>query len=85
MHKIAEKRRRFGYRRVRIMPERKGMIMIEKWPDRINQEEGLSVRQRRGRKRAQGSRTPVFRCHCARTSAGPWISCPTSSGPARCS
>ena len=30
MHKIAEKRRRFGYRRVGIMLERKGMIMNEK-------------------------------------------------------
>jgi putative transposase len=27
MHKIAEKRRRFAYRRVGIMLERKGMIM----------------------------------------------------------
>ena len=26
MHKIAEKRRRFGYRRVGIMLERKGMV-----------------------------------------------------------
>ena len=30
LHKIAEKRRRFGYRRVGIMLERKGMIMNEK-------------------------------------------------------
>ena len=30
MHKIAEQRRRFGYRRVGIMLERKGMIMNEK-------------------------------------------------------
>jgi uncharacterized membrane protein len=30
MHKIAEKRRRFGYRRVGIMLERQGMIMNEK-------------------------------------------------------
>ena len=30
MHRIAEKRRRFGYRRVGIMLERKGMIMNEK-------------------------------------------------------
>ena len=28
MHKIAEKRRRFGYRRVGIMLERKGMICL---------------------------------------------------------
>lgn len=29
MHKIAEQRRRFGYRRVSIMLERKGMVMSE--------------------------------------------------------
>lgn len=29
MHKIAEKRRRFGYRRFGILLERKGMIMNE--------------------------------------------------------
>jgi len=59
MHKIAEKRRRFGYRRVGIMLERKGMIMNEKKLYRIYREEGLSVRRRRDRKRARGSRTPM--------------------------
>jgi len=59
MHKIAEKRRRFGYRRVGILLERKGMIMNEKKLYRICREEGLSVRRRRGRKRARGSRTPM--------------------------
>ena len=59
MHKIAEKRRRFGYRRLGILLERKGMIMNEKKLYRIYREEGLSVRRRRGRKRARGSRTPM--------------------------
>ncbi|WP_155734773.1 IS3 family transposase [Rhodovulum sulfidophilum] len=59
MHKIAEERRRFGYRRVGILLERKGMIMNEKKLYRIYREEGLSVRRRRGRKRARGSRTPM--------------------------
>lgn len=59
MHKIGEKRRRFGYRRVGIMLERKGMIMNEKKLYRIYREEGLSVCRRRGRKRARGSRTPM--------------------------
>ena len=59
MHKIAEKRRRFGYRRVGIMLERKGMVMNEKKLYRIYREEGPSVRRRRGRKRARGSRTPM--------------------------
>lgn len=61
MHKIAEKRRRFGYRRVGIMLERKGMIMNEKKLYRIYREEGLSVRRRRGRKRARGSRHQCLR------------------------
>lgn len=34
MHKIAETRRRFGYRRVGIMLERKGMIMKQVRPPR---------------------------------------------------
>ncbi len=59
MHKIAEKRRRFGCRRVGILLERKGMIMNEKKLYRIYREEGLSVRRRRGRKRARGSRSPM--------------------------
>ena len=59
MHKIAEKRRRFGYQRVGIKLERKGMIMNEKKLYRIYREEGLSVRRRRGRKRARVSRTPM--------------------------
>ena len=59
MHKIAEKRRRFGYRRIGILLARKGMVMNEKKLYRLYREEGLSVRRRRGRKRARGSRTPM--------------------------
>lgn len=72
MNKIAEKRRRFGYplagnglpanrerRRIGVMLERVGMVMNEKKLYRIYREEGLSVRRRRGRKRARGSRTPM--------------------------
>jgi len=59
MNKIAEKRRRFGYRRIGVLPERVGMVMNEKKLYRIYREEGLSVRRRRGRKRARGSRTPM--------------------------
>ena len=59
MNNIAEKRRRFGYRRIGVMLERVGLIMNEKKLYRIYREEGLSVRRRRGRKRARGSRTPM--------------------------
>ncbi len=59
MRKVAETRRRFGYRRIGIMLERKGMVMNAKKLYRIYREEGLGVRRRRGRKRARGSRTPM--------------------------
>jgi putative transposase len=59
MNKLAEKRRRFGYRRMGVMLERVGMVMNEKKLYRINREEGLSVRRLRSRKRARGSRTPM--------------------------
>ncbi len=58
MHKIAEKRRRFGYRRVGILLERKGMVMNAKKLYRIYREEGLSVRRRRGRKRRGAAERP---------------------------
>ncbi len=73
MNKIAEKRRRFGYRRIGVLLERVGMIMNEKKLYRIYREEGLSVRRRRGRKRARGSRTPI-QCRLGRTSVGRWTS-----------
>jgi putative transposase len=57
MNAIAEKRRRFGYRCIGVMLERKGMIMNDKNLYRIYREEGLPVRCRRGGKRARGSRT----------------------------
>ncbi len=59
MQKIASKRRRFGYRRIGVLLERKGMIMNHKKLYRIYHEEGLSVTRRRGRKRARGTRTPM--------------------------
>lgn len=58
-NKIAEKRRWFGYRRIDVTLERKGMGMNAKKLFRIYREEGLTVRRRRGRKRARGSCTPM--------------------------
>ncbi len=57
MKEIAGKRRRFGYRRIGILLERKGMIMNHKKLYRLYREEGLSVKRRRGRKRAGVSET----------------------------
>ena len=59
MHIIAGNRRRLGYRRIGVMLERKGFTMNEKRLYRIYKEEGLSVRRRRGRKRARGTRIPM--------------------------
>lgn len=59
MKAVARKRRRFGYRRIGVMLERKGMMMNHKKLYRLYSEEGLSVKRRRGRKRARGSRTPM--------------------------
>ncbi|MBD3665986.1 IS3 family transposase [Sulfitobacter aestuariivivens] len=59
MKAIANKRRRFGCRRIGVMLEREGMIMNHKKLYRLYTEEKLGVRRRRGRKRARGSRTPM--------------------------
>jgi putative transposase len=59
MKAVAHKRRRFGYRRIGVMLERKGMIMNHKKLYRLYTEEKLGVRRRSGRKRARGSRTPM--------------------------
>jgi putative transposase len=56
---LAQERRRFGYRRLIIFLRREGFVVNHKRLFRIYREEGLMVRKRRGRKRAQGSRTPM--------------------------
>ena len=59
MQEIAAVRRRFGYRRIGLLLERRGMLMNPKKLYRLCRDEGLSVRRRRGRKRARGTRTPM--------------------------
>ena len=59
MRDIAGKRLRFGYRRIGVLLERKGHVMNHKKLYRLYREEGLAVKRRRGRKRAQGTRTPM--------------------------
>lgn len=60
MRELAEHRRRFGYRRIGLMLEREGITMNHKKLRRLYAEEGLSVKRRRGRKRALGTRTPML-------------------------
>ncbi|MFN3314854.1 MAG: IS3 family transposase [Hyphomonas sp.] len=59
MREIAAARRRFGYRRIGLMLEREGIVMNHKKLRRLYRDEGLSVKRRRGRKRATGSREPL--------------------------
>ena len=59
MKEIAEHRRRFGYRRIGLLLEREGVTMNKKKLYRLYTEERLTVRKRRGRKRATGTRNPM--------------------------
>jgi len=58
---LAHERRRFGYRRLHILLKREGWAMNSKKTYRIYREAGLSVRKRKGRKRAIGTRAPLPR------------------------
>jgi putative transposase len=55
---LAGARRRFDYRRLGILLAREGITMNHKKLYRLYREEGLTVRRRRGRKRATGTRAP---------------------------
>ncbi|MBD8638663.1 IS3 family transposase [Sphingomonas sp. CFBP 13733] len=59
MRKIANERRRFGYRRLAILlrRERRGMNLKKVY--RLYREERVTVRKRSGRERALGTRPPV--------------------------
>jgi putative transposase len=59
MKAVAAERRRFGYRRIHIMPDRRGIVMNLKKLRRLYREEHLQVRKRGGRKRALGTRRPL--------------------------
>lgn len=59
LRELAGERRRFGYRRLGILLDREGLGANHKKIYRIYSEEGLTVKRRRGRKRATGSRTPM--------------------------
>lgn len=59
MRAIAEQRRRFGYRRIGVLLAREGLTMNKKKLYRLYTDERLTVRKRKRRKRAMGSRTPM--------------------------
>ncbi|GGG52005.1 hypothetical protein GCM10010964_43970 [Caldovatus sediminis] len=59
LRELANQRRRFGYRRLAILPRREGAAVNPKRIWRLYREERLSVRRRGGRKRALGTRAPM--------------------------
>jgi putative transposase len=56
LRQLAAERRRFGYRRLHILLRREGYVVNRKKTQRLYREEGLTVRRRKGRKRAIGAR-----------------------------
>jgi putative transposase len=59
LRELASIRRRFGYRRLHVLLTREGIVMNHKKLRRLYREERLQVRQRSGRKRALGTRSPM--------------------------
>lgn len=53
---LAQQRRRFGYRRLHVLLRRDGVMVNRKKTQRLYREEGLSVRRRKGRRKAAGGR-----------------------------
>jgi putative transposase len=81
LRELAQQRRRFGYRRLHILLRRDGIAINRKKTQRLYREEGLTVRRRKGRRRAVGARAPAPRRRFP-TSAGAWTSFTTSLPPA---
>lgn len=59
LRELAAERRRFGYRRLKLLLDREGLKMNHKRLRRLYAEERLQVRRRGGRKRALGTRAPM--------------------------
>ena len=57
LRELAHQRRRFGYRRLHILLRRDGVTINRKKTQRLYREEDLTVRRRKGRQRAVGTRT----------------------------
>ncbi len=59
LKELAQRRRRFGYRRLHVLLRREGQLVNRKRVQRLYREERLNVRRRGGRKRAIGTRRPI--------------------------
>ena len=60
LRELAAEQRRFGYRRLHVLLRGEGHLVNRKKTQRLYREEGLTVRKRKGRKRAGGSRAPIL-------------------------
>ena len=60
LRELANERRRFGYRRLFILLRREGEPSVVNRIYRLYREEGLAVRKRRSRRRADGTRAPIL-------------------------
>ena len=60
IRELAHERRRFGYRRLFILLRRDGEASGRNRIYRLYREEGLSVKKRRARRRATGTRAPIL-------------------------
>ena len=60
LRELAGEQRRFGYRRLHAPLRAEGRLLNRKKTQRLYREEGLTVRKRKGRKRATGSRAPIL-------------------------
>ena len=78
MHALAAKRRRFGYRRLFVLPRWEGEASGRTRNYRLCREEGLTVRKRQSRRRFIGNERPFWSKPGA-NAAGRWTLCMTSS------
>jgi len=60
LHDLANERKRFGYRRLFVLLRQEGEPSGINRIYRLYREEGLTVRKRRARRRAVGSRAPIL-------------------------
>jgi putative transposase len=56
LNRLATERPRFGYRRLTVLLHREGLTINHKRVFRIYQEEGLAMRRKRRKRRAQAPR-----------------------------
>lgn len=78
LRELANERRRFGYRRLFVLLRREGEPSGVNRIYRLYREEGLTVRKRKARRKAIGTRAPIL-VEARPMHAGRWISSMTSS------